>query len=75
MRTLKSTVPGFEGECVPIWINDNHVVNRFSNGVTGFFKLVEEKKIFGITFQFKTGKEFHGMVKNGVVVTTEGMWR
>ena len=57
---LISRVKGFEGPCKPTVLNRNKVCHRFDGGVTGFFKLV--KKRFG--FYFKTGKEFHGIIKS-----------
>jgi len=57
---LISKVKRFEGLCKPIWINRNQVCHKFDNGVSGFFKLVKKK--FG--FYFKTGKEFHGIIKD-----------
>ena len=61
---LISKVKGYEGPCKPTWINKNQVCHRLDGGVTGFFKLV--KKRFG--FYFRTGKEFHGIVKDGRTV-------
>jgi hypothetical protein len=61
---LLSQVPGFEGKCTPTWLNTNTVDNRMDGGVTGFFKLT--KKV--LFFTIKTGEEFHGIIKNDVVV-------
>ena len=61
---LISKVKGYEGPCKPTWINRNQLDHRFDGGVTGFFKLV--KKRFG--FYFKTGKKFHGIVRDGITV-------
>lgn len=61
---LFSKVKGHEGSCKSTWINKNQVCHRFDGGITGFFKLV--KKRFG--FYFKTGKEFHGIVRDGRTV-------
>jgi len=68
MKILNSKVPGFVGECSPTWINYNQVDHRIDGGITGFFKLVKKVWIFKV----KTGKEFHGIIKNGIVETTEG---
>jgi len=64
---LKSKVKGFEGLCKPIWLNKNQVCHRLDNGITGFFKLIHKK--FGI--YFKIGKEFHGIIKDRIVYSTE----
>jgi len=61
---LISKVKRHEGLCKPTWINKNQLCHRFDGGVTGFFKLV--KKRFG--FYFKTGEEFHGIVRDGETV-------
>ena len=61
---LISKIKGYEGPCKPTWINAHRVCHKFDRGVTGFFKLV--KKRFG--FYFKTGKEFHGIVRDGKYV-------
>ncbi len=61
-----SRVKGFEGLCKPTWINKNQVCHKFDGGVSGFFKLVKMK--WG--FYFKTGKEFHGIIKDGKHVDT-----
>jgi hypothetical protein len=63
---LISKVKGFEGPCKPTWINKNQIDRKFDGGVSGFFKLV--KKRFG--FYFKTGKQFHGIVRDGKHVET-----
>lgn len=63
---LISKVEGYKGPCRPTWINKNQVCNRLDGGFTGFFKLV--KKRFGL--HFKTGEQFHGIVKDGKTVET-----
>ncbi len=54
---LTSKVPGFKGTCKPTWLNTNQVYNRFDDGITGFFRLVNR-------FGFKTGDVFHGIIKS-----------
>ena len=68
MRTIQSDVPGFEGECAVVWLNTNQVNNRFDGGITGFFRLVN-KGWLGI--RYRTGEEFHGIIKNGRVESSE----
>lgn len=63
MKTITSTVAGYEGICTPTWLNTNRVLNRLDGGVTGFFKLTRRR--FGL--YWKTGEEFHGILSNGVV--------
>ncbi len=58
---LISKVKGFEGPCKPTWVNRNQIDHRLNGGVSGFFKLVIKK--FGV--HFRTGKEFHGIVRDG----------
>jgi hypothetical protein len=62
-----SKVPGHEGLCKPTWLNTNEVYNRLDGGVTGFFKTVKRRLL---VFYFRTGKEFHGIIKNGNVYST-----
>ena len=66
-RTLISNVSGHKGLCVPVWVNKNQVYNRLDRGITGFFRLVE-KRFFGYR---KVGEEFHGIIKDCTVETTE----
>jgi len=68
MKTLVSNVSGHKGLCAPTWINSNQTCNRLDQGITGFFKLVR-KRWWGYQ---KVGKEFHGIVREDVVVTAEG---
>lgn len=28
MKTMNSVVPGYEGECTPIWVNGNTILNH-----------------------------------------------
>lgn len=66
---LISTVKNFEGECWPTWMNTNQVYIRLEGGATGFFK--RKIRVYGITFLI--GDEFHGMIRDGKVISTEGM--
>jgi len=66
-KTLISNVSGYKDLCVPVWVNKNQVYNRLDRGITGFFRLVE-KRFWGYK---KIGEEFHGIIKNGNVETTE----
>jgi len=68
---LTSVVPGFEGNCKPVWLNRNQIYIRQSGGVTGFFRLT--KKLAWLPITIKTGKEFHGIIRGGVVYSTEGL--
>ena len=54
--------------CAPTWLNTNTVCNRLDGGVTGFFRPVERR--FGLGLK-KAGKEFHGIIRNGIVYTTK----
>lgn len=63
-----STVPGHEGRCKPTWINRNQVFNKIDGGITGFFKLVYRR--YG--FLWRYGPEFHGIIRDGEVHSTEG---
>ena len=60
-------VDGFKGKCKPTWLNSNRWFHRIDGGISGFFKLT--KKRFG--FYWKTGEEFHGIIRNGIVYSTE----
>lgn len=64
---LKSNVPYYEGPCKPTWLNRNQIDNRMDGGVSGFFKIV--RKLRFLPFYVKTGREFHGIIKGGVVYT------
>jgi hypothetical protein len=66
-KYINSTVKGHEGPCIPTWLNHNQIYNRLDGGVTGFFRLVIRYKGINIC---RTGPEFHGMIKNGEVVST-----
>lgn len=67
MKTINSVVPGFEGECVPVWVNRSMIDNRIDGGATGFFKKVERFTLMGIPYTKKIGVEFHGIIMNGEV--------
>jgi hypothetical protein len=64
--TLDSQVEGFEGQCLPVWLNRNQIDIRFGGGVTGFFK--RTKRVFGVPK--RVGEEFHGIIKDGKVYST-----
>ncbi|MCP4493152.1 MAG: hypothetical protein GY820_38510 [Gammaproteobacteria bacterium] len=70
---LTSRVEGFKGRCKPTWLNTNQIHNRIDVGITGFFRLIKTIWIFKpyIGFNKKSGKEFHGIIRGGVVYTTE----
>lgn len=76
MTPLRSIVDGHRGPCLPTWVNKNQVLHRLDDGVTGFFRLVEERKgwrrIFGRWK--KVGKEFHGIIKPDNVVKSTQRW-
>jgi hypothetical protein len=61
---LRSKVPGYVGQCVPVWVNDNSVCNRLDGGISGFFRLVRHRW-YG---RQKYGDEFHGIVREGLEV-------
>ena len=66
---LESKVSGHEGPCTPTWLNRNYFDFREAKGVTGFFRSVHNS---GHSFFYrKTGPEFHGIIKEGCVYTTE----
>lgn len=69
-RYLQSTVPGHKGPCVPTWLNRNQINNRFDGGITGFFRRV--KLVCGIPF-CRTGPEFHGIIREGIVESTKSV--
>ena len=71
---LISQVKGFEGPCKPTWLNQNTVCNRLDNGVTGYFKLTKISTVFGIPFTEGVGHEFHGIINNGIVTSTESVY-
>lgn len=64
---IESRVPSHEGACVHTWMNDNQVDNRL-HGATGFFRRVKVWK--GLPL-YKFGPEFHGVIRRGVVETTQ----
>ena len=64
---LISEVEGFEGECRPTWINRSQIDQRLGGYVSGFFKLVKD---YGILGKYKTGKQFHGKIIKGKVLST-----
>jgi len=68
-KGIISIVPGYYGYCKPTWLNKNRFYNMADGGVSGYFKKVTKK--FGV--YWKTGKEFHGIIKYGTwfVQTTE----
>ena len=71
MKPLVSLVPGFEGVCMPIWLNGNQVDLRLWGHYTGFFRLVDLRHWRRWKF---IGKEFHGYIDSyDVVRSTEGM--
>jgi hypothetical protein len=69
---LESQVEGHFGACVPVWLNHNQVDTRISGAGSGFFKKV--LLIPGIPVAFSTGPEFHGYIRRGKVLTTEGIY-
>lgn len=70
-KLFRSRVPSHVGACAPTWLNTNSVCNMLDGGVTGFFRLVERRRLFGYK---KVGEEFHGIIRNGVVETTQGCY-
>ncbi len=66
---LRSRVPNHNCACAPTWLNTNTVCNRLDNGITGFFRRVE-RGLFGYK---KVGEEFHGIIRRGVVYSTENL--
>lgn len=68
---FRSRVPGHVGACAPTWLNANRVCNMQDGGVSGFFRKVERGRLFGYR---KVGEEFHGIIRRGVVYTTEGQY-
>lgn len=64
---LTSRVPLREGPCVHTWLNRNQIYNRLDGGVTGFFRRVKLWR--GIPL-YKTGPEFHGIIKGNSVEST-----
>jgi hypothetical protein len=69
---LHSQVEGYAGACVPVWFNRNQVDVRISGSGSGFFKKV--LLIPGLPIAFSTGPEFHGYIRRGKVLTTEGIY-
>jgi hypothetical protein len=63
---LESRVPGHEGECAPTWLNRNSICNRIDGGVSGFFRSI----VRGRWFKRLVGREFHGLIRDGVVYST-----
>lgn len=63
-RMLYSTVKGHNGQCRPTWLNRNQVDHITAGGVTGFFRLVNDRG-------FSYGPEFHGVIRAGRVYSTE----
>lgn len=64
MRTLPSLVRGHVGPCKPTWLNRNEIARRIDGGTTGFFR--NTRTILGF-INVKTGEEFHGIIRGGVV--------
>jgi hypothetical protein len=71
-RTLQSAVAGHLGACVPSWINSNQIDRRITGGPSGFFR--HAISIKGFPFALSVGSEFHGYVRQGQVLTTEGIY-
>lgn len=70
--TLVSAVPGHEGQCRPTWTNSGGgLFARLDGGVTGFFRRVH--RIRHLPGQWPYGPEFHGIIRDGVVYSTEGI--
>ena len=69
-KTYLSKIEGFEGECYPVYINNNVFDVRTSGKVTAFFKLVK-RGWFGI--RYTTGVEFHGYFDGNVIRSTKGL--
>jgi hypothetical protein len=67
-----SRVSGHEGLCKPVRINNDSF--RRIHGWTGFFRLVSKKTFLGFSFSICIGEEFHGVLKDGVVYSTEGVY-
>jgi len=65
-----SKVPNFEGRCSPTWVNSNQIDHRLDGGVTAFFRILKQ---WG-PFLYHSGEEFHGIIRNGKVYTTKGLY-
>lgn len=63
----ESEVPGHEGPCTAVWLNRNQVYNRIDQGISGFFRPVRKPGKF-----WARRPEFHGVLRNGIVESTEG---
>lgn len=57
-KPLNSQVPGHEGPCKPVWINDNIIDQRTSGCITGFFK--SAKRLLWIWWP--VGQGFRGVI-------------
>jgi len=69
-KNLTSIVSGHEGLCIPIWLNGNKVTSRLDGGITGYFKNLGTYTFLGLTFHYRMGNEFHGIIKGGIVSST-----
>lgn len=69
-RIIESKVPDFEGLCSPTWLNHNQIDNRLDRGITGFFRIIKKKFIF----YYRSGEEFHGIVRRNKIHTTKGLY-
>ena len=74
MKILISEVRGHEGKCKPTWLNLNTIYNRLDGGITGFFRNIKKSSFLFFNFNFKYGEEFHGIIKNNKVVSTNHKW-
>jgi hypothetical protein len=70
--TLTSAVPEHEGQCRPTWTNTPGGLNhRLDGGLSGFFRRV--RRLPRLPGLWPYGPEFHGIIRGGVVYSTEGM--
>lgn len=65
---LASKIDGFEGPCLPTWLNVNPVRIQRDGGVVGSFRLA--RKVPGLPVYFGVGREFHGRIELATVVRT-----
>ena len=70
MTLLVSRVSGHEGLCQPTHL-DPYGGKRLGADATGFFKLVGKNRLGWAKL---IGAEFHGVVLDGVVYSTEGVY-
>ena len=68
MKVYESLVLGYNGNCAAVWLDNKNKPLNVNGYRSGWFRMVKDKRIFGISYKAKVGEEFCGIIVNDRVV-------